>query len=171
MARECGGCTMCCKVMHVPELEKPAGIWCPHCAVGEGCGIYDERPKPCRDFECLWLQDDGRVLLDADRPDRIGVVFWIATDGAVTKASGQLRDVVIVAESHRNAALGGRARLIVESLLRTDVPIVIGEGNSVRAVKMTVGGIIPLAEVSIPMDGKVTMIMGDEHVFKETTPP
>lgn len=167
--RECGGCTMCCKVMHVPELEKPAGTWCPHCDIGEGCGIYDERPKPCRDFECLWLQDDGRVLLDADRPDRIGVVFWIAKDGAMTKAEGNL-DVVVVAESHRNAALGGRARLIVEALLRTNVPIIIAEGNTVRSVKLTVGGIVPVAEANIPMHGKVTVIMGDAGTFKETAP-
>lgn len=33
---------------------------CFFCQVGEGCGIYPERPKsPCIDFRCEWLEDEG----------------------------------------------------------------------------------------------------------------
>ena len=38
--RECGACTLCCKVFDVPVLEKPAGQWCKHCLPGRGCGIH-----------------------------------------------------------------------------------------------------------------------------------
>lgn len=48
---------MCCKVYRIDDLDKPAGQWCVHCAIGAGCKIYDERPPQCRAFVCLWLQD------------------------------------------------------------------------------------------------------------------
>ena len=55
LGRACGGCSLCCKVMVIAELAKPAGTWCPNCKVGTGCVIYDERPASCRGFLCGWL--------------------------------------------------------------------------------------------------------------------
>lgn len=52
--RECGECTLCCKLLGVDELRKPVNKWCPHCDVGKGCLIYEDRPQSCRDFMCLW---------------------------------------------------------------------------------------------------------------------
>jgi hypothetical protein len=56
MTRSCGSCSLCCKVMGVPEI-KENHKWCKHCSPGCGCIIYDERPEPCRDFSCMWLLD------------------------------------------------------------------------------------------------------------------
>jgi hypothetical protein len=56
--RECGECTLCCKVMAIDELAKRAGAWCPHCKPGQGCLIYPDRPGECRSFSCLWLIDE-----------------------------------------------------------------------------------------------------------------
>jgi len=53
--RSCAGCTLCCKVLPVRELAKPAGTWCQQCEPGAGCRIYAERPLGCRDFFCGWL--------------------------------------------------------------------------------------------------------------------
>lgn len=36
--------------------DKPAQHWCQHCAIGDGCKIYDSRPQECRDFHCGWLR-------------------------------------------------------------------------------------------------------------------
>jgi hypothetical protein len=55
--RTCGSCTLCCKVMQVDALGKPAGKWCPHCAPGRGCKIYETRPQECRTFNCAWIMD------------------------------------------------------------------------------------------------------------------
>ena len=55
--RECGTCMMCCKVLHVPELDKPAGPWCGNALPGRGCAIYAERPGSCVDFWCGWRLD------------------------------------------------------------------------------------------------------------------
>src|SRR3954471_10751405 len=55
--RSCGTCTLCCKLMAVAALSKPASIWCTHCTPGRGCGIYEQRPEECRTFHCNWLVD------------------------------------------------------------------------------------------------------------------
>jgi hypothetical protein len=55
--RDCGSCTLCCKVYDVPSLAKPAGKWCQHCTPGKGCGIHATRPDHCRSFFCLWMTD------------------------------------------------------------------------------------------------------------------
>ena len=59
MPRECGTCTMCCKVMGIKEIDKPSGQWCPHCLPGRGCAIYSDRPSECRTFNCDWLQAEA----------------------------------------------------------------------------------------------------------------
>lgn len=53
--RDCDGCTLCCKVMNVPELSKPAGTWCQHCVVTSGCGIHATRPDVCRNYFCAYI--------------------------------------------------------------------------------------------------------------------
>lgn len=53
--RSCAGCTMCCKLLDIPELQKPALRWCTHCDIGTGCKIYETRPAPCAAFACAYL--------------------------------------------------------------------------------------------------------------------
>jgi hypothetical protein len=67
--------------MSIHELGKPAGMWCPHCIVNKGCGIYDTRPQSCRSFFCLYL-------IQADIPDdwypaRSKMVLSFSADGGV----------------------------------------------------------------------------------------
>jgi hypothetical protein len=71
--RECGACTVCCTVLAETELQKPMRCACRHVGLA-GCGIYETRPKGCREFHCLWL----RGALGADeslRPDHLGVLL------------------------------------------------------------------------------------------------
>ncbi|WP_156947596.1 hypothetical protein [Bradyrhizobium sp. WSM3983] len=53
--RECGSCSLCCKLLVIEPLNKPLGGWCKHCAVGTGCRVYETRPAECRDFLCGFL--------------------------------------------------------------------------------------------------------------------
>lgn len=53
--RSCAGCTLCCKLMAVRELNKQRDAWCPHCDKKKGCGIYETRPLTCRQFYCAWM--------------------------------------------------------------------------------------------------------------------
>ena len=55
--RNCDGCTMCCKLMWVEELNKARQKWCEHCRIGVGCEIYYRRPDECRSFHCNYLLD------------------------------------------------------------------------------------------------------------------
>jgi hypothetical protein len=55
--RICGSCTLCCKLVGVPELKKPAGVMCPHAVLGQGCAIHDHRPTSCHQFFCGWRLD------------------------------------------------------------------------------------------------------------------
>jgi hypothetical protein len=52
--RECGSCTLCCKVYSIPEIGKAANKWCKHCTPGKGCKIHDDLPSQCSVFNCLW---------------------------------------------------------------------------------------------------------------------
>ena len=77
--RECGSCTLCCRVLGIGEILKPPGQTCPDCAVGEGCTIYDRRPLTCRDFYCgfllmkdlgeEWRPSQSRLILLFDGED------------------------------------------------------------------------------------------------------
>src|SRR5260370_34303074 len=55
--RGCGTCSLCCKVLPVRELDKPAGRWCVHSVRGGGCGVHSSRPQACRQFFCSWRLD------------------------------------------------------------------------------------------------------------------
>ena len=56
--RSCGPCGLCCKLMGVSEIAKPAGDWCSHWSASCGCAIYTERPHACRIFDC-WYRSDA----------------------------------------------------------------------------------------------------------------
>jgi hypothetical protein len=55
--RTCGTCTLCCTVVGVEELNKPAGVTCSYAAAGSGCTIREQRPRSCRRFFCGWRLD------------------------------------------------------------------------------------------------------------------
>jgi hypothetical protein len=75
----CGECTLCCKVMAIEALAKPASAWCPHCRPRRGCQIYPDRPAECQAFSCLWLLND---LLDPRwKPSKSKLVLTTSEDG------------------------------------------------------------------------------------------
>jgi hypothetical protein len=78
-SRSCGSCAMCCKIMAIDELAKPAGTWCVHRRGPTGCGIHGAHPPSCRAFSCQWLlePDMPRRL----RPDQTKVVLVYRDEG------------------------------------------------------------------------------------------
>jgi hypothetical protein len=77
--RECGECTLCCKVMAIEQIAKPVSAWCPHCKPGRGCLIYADRPDECRSFNCMWLVNDR--LDERWRPSKSKLVLTTSEDG------------------------------------------------------------------------------------------
>jgi len=73
-SRQCGTCTLCCKLLEITEIEKPVNTWCPHCATGQGCRIYSDRPSECRNFSCGWLLD--AQMADEWRPDKSKLIIF-----------------------------------------------------------------------------------------------
>jgi len=53
--RSCAECALCCKILEIRALEKPAGQWCGFCSTRQGCDAYDTRPDTCRRFHCGYL--------------------------------------------------------------------------------------------------------------------
>ena len=80
---KCGGCTMCCKLPAVVEVQKPAMKWCKHCEIGKGCGIYETRPLTCSTFKCYWLvtQEGNNTMPLRLRPDKTKAVISPTTSG------------------------------------------------------------------------------------------
>jgi len=73
---KCGKCTLCCTLLPVPVLNKPAGMTCKHCH--GGCDIYETRGDECRGFQCAYNQaEKARIEL---RPDHCGVIFEKLSD-------------------------------------------------------------------------------------------
>lgn len=53
--RSCDGCGMCCNLLKIDSLKKPAGQWCTHCSTRRSCDIHGQHPDECRGFHCGWL--------------------------------------------------------------------------------------------------------------------
>ena len=73
--RQCGPCTLCCTILAVKEIDKPAGVKCKH-LTDKGCGIYETRPEECRRYYCLWADPKAEGLTpEWGRPDRTGLIL------------------------------------------------------------------------------------------------
>lgn len=75
--RECSGCTLCCKLIPVPPMNKVAGERCQH-QRSTGCNIYARRPRECAVWHCKWLINDDTAELS--RPDRSHYVIDMMPD-------------------------------------------------------------------------------------------
>ncbi len=72
--RTCGECYRCCVTFGIHELKKHQDQACRHLDGRNPtarCSIYNDRPKACREYICLWR--DG-LFNDDDRPDKSGVI-------------------------------------------------------------------------------------------------
>jgi hypothetical protein len=77
--RVCGSCSLCCKLLPLPVLNKRANERCKHQRHGKGCGIYADRPYACRTWSCRWVSDRGATE-GMPRPDRSHYVIDIVPD-------------------------------------------------------------------------------------------
>jgi hypothetical protein len=78
--RNCGSCSMCCKVTSIPVLNKADGQWCSHARPGKGCSIHATRPFACRHFHCHWMMTPG--LGPEWKPDVAKFLIAVRNNGA-----------------------------------------------------------------------------------------
>jgi hypothetical protein len=90
--RQCGTCTLCCKLVPVPEIRKSAGERCRYQQAGKGCRVYRKPgfPRSCLLWSCRWLSDPDTAGLA--RPDRSHCVIDVMTD--VVQLGGQQVPVI-----------------------------------------------------------------------------
>lgn len=65
VAPDCGACNLCCKLLAVPDINKPRGIMCWNTGFHGGCSRHAEKltapdMAACATFECVWLQSQRR---------------------------------------------------------------------------------------------------------------
>ncbi len=124
--RGCDGCTACCKLMQVRELDKGPDVWCRHCTIGVGCKVYASRPQSCRDFECVWLQtQQGKNPLAPElRPDKSRVVISTTNGG---------EDIVLnVGADRPDAWARGAMAKLVAKMLDDGVTVLVKCGHKLR---------------------------------------
>ena len=74
--RPCSGCQLCCRLLPVRDVDKPANTRCQHQRFGKGCAIYATRPLDCRLWTCVWALGTGEDLTEGlRRPDRVHYVI------------------------------------------------------------------------------------------------
>lgn len=75
MKRECGDCTLCCKLLPVVSLDKKANEKCQFQKFHKGCSVYRTRKMPmeCGMWSCKWIL--GQDTDDMPRPDRCHYVI------------------------------------------------------------------------------------------------
>jgi hypothetical protein len=61
---DCGACNLCCKLLAVPDIGKPARMLCWHTGLHGGCAVHREKetdPKltACHQWKCVWLASQG----------------------------------------------------------------------------------------------------------------
>lgn len=145
-ARECGSCTLCCRLLPTEEIGSPANTKCPH-QCSKGCRIYHRRPISCQLWNCRWLVGDDTE--DQPRPDRSGIVLDIMPDLIRITPEGEPAfelDVIVawVDPDQRDAHRAPAFRRFIE---RQQQPVLIrygsGEGFIIWPPSMTSGrGII-----------------------------
>lgn len=115
--RVCGDCQLCCKLVPVPAIEKPAGKRCKHARTGKGCVIYDHRPFDCRSWSCRWLADRAHTE-GMQRPDRAHFVIDLVPDTIKQKFGDGTERIISVIQiwldpAFREVAKGAELRRYV----------------------------------------------------------
>jgi hypothetical protein len=93
--RTCGTCTLCCKLLPVKELAKPAGVRCTYQRTGKGCAIHNgaSYPDACRLWNCNWLIDP--LTADLSRPDRSHYVIDMMPDFVTIRSHASGEEIYI----------------------------------------------------------------------------
>lgn len=96
MTRQCGDCTLCCKLLPVRALDKGASERCKH-QRHTGCRVYHKpgMPSECALWNCRWLVEDAG---GTSRPDRSHIVIDVMPDfiAATNDETGEKFNIEVI---------------------------------------------------------------------------
>ena len=155
--RECGSCSLCCKVIGIAALHKPAGKWCVHFERGVGCAIYADAPSECRQFQCFWSNETLKG--DEWKPDRCKLVVW----------TNKARRIIVDVDGDypnawRRAPYYSQIKAWSDRSVATPIEVLVRSGG-----RMIV--IFPEGEVDLgPYDISMSIVSGYREVDGRSTP-
>lgn len=105
--RTCGSCQLCCRLVPVAEIGKPANTRCRAQRHGKGCAVYRKplMPVSCAMWSCRWLVG----TFNGRRPDHAHYVVdmmpdYVTAQDNATKAEQHIPVVQVwVDPAHRDA--------------------------------------------------------------------
>ena len=124
----CGACALCCRLLAVPDLHKPARVLCEHTGPHGGCSRQAEKGtapelQACAQFSCVWLSSQaspGRWPRHL-RPDICHVVFgpkreeenflYVQVD---PEHAGAWRDPAVLEVLNETLARGWKVEIIID---------------------------------------------------------
>lgn len=125
----CDPCGLCCKVMRVDSIDKPANEWCEHYSFDiKGCSRYANKPQECTDFKCVWLhaEETGRSMGKAMRPDRCKAVICTDDNPSVI--------VMLVDPNRPDAIKEGALCDFIDNMVNNDIAIAVTCGKKRRLI-------------------------------------
>ena len=130
--RQCGGCTLCCKLLPVRELQKKANTRCEHQS-RKGCAIYHQLgfPPSCGLWNCTWLGGEEDLV----RPDRCGWVVDVVPDliRARNNETGEVQEIFVTqvwVEPGRDLTFDPRLRRLAERSAGKNMAVLLRYGSS-----------------------------------------
>lgn len=141
--RQCGDCSLCCRLLPVSEIGKKAGERCGYQRFGKGCTVHGpQQPRQCRAWSCAWLMLHQIVL---PRPDRAGYVIDVNVDfvvfGEDVFAGKKVDALQIWADPKRPEAWRGAMDFIKEAIGQREAVAVIrfGANGAITVVPPQLG--------------------------------
>jgi len=128
--RDCGGCTLCCRYMKVPETNSPEYEYCGHCTPGVGCQVWEVRPDICRSFGCLWYNQEQ--IPESLRPDKLGICFELPPLSRVM--CGYL------SPDRPDAWKTRKARTMIYKIMQAGHPVVLTRGPGTANIIFAIEG-------------------------------
>jgi Fe-S-cluster containining protein len=147
--RACGECSLCCTLLRVDALGKLGGTPCRHQRLGDpegGCGIHARRPEICRGYRCLWLNGS---LEETDRPDRLGAVLSLATQGETP--------TLFVHEARAGAYEASPRLQVIANEWRESLPVRIADSERVMDPDRPVRVLLPGGAEQLIEGDRVTL--------------
>lgn len=96
LSRTCGSCQLCCRLLPVKGINKPALTRCQHQRHGKGCAVYHKPEKgfpwECGLWSCVWLTNNETG--DLRRPDHSHYCVDIMPDYVTTEAPDGVKVVI-----------------------------------------------------------------------------